>query len=297
MKHLVLALIAAALVVPAGAAAHPLGNFTVNRYAGVEVSGSRVFVRYAVDLAEIPTVQNGARFRRPGIAAQLARGLRLELDGRRARLRPLASRVTMRPGAGGLKTLRFDAVYEGGRAGRALSFRDGNFTGRIGWKEVVVRAGRGARIVTSSSPSGSASNELRSYPRDLLHAPSDTSSATAVVLPGTKDGVAPSLGDAPAERSRGGFEALVGRDGGAGVIALALVLALFWGAAHALTPGHGKAIVAADLVGSRGKARHALALGGIVTVTHTIGVFALGLVTLALSELIVPERLYPWLNL
>jgi ABC-type nickel/cobalt efflux system permease component RcnA len=117
------------------------------------------------------------------------------------------------------------------------------------------------------------------------------------VRPGTKDGVAPSLGDAPAEPSRGGFEALVGRDGGAGVIALTLVLALFWGAAHALTPGHGKAIVAAYLVGSRGRARHALALGGIVTVTHTIGVFALGLVTLALSELIVPERLYPWLNL
>jgi ABC-type nickel/cobalt efflux system permease component RcnA len=55
--------------------------------------------------------------------------------------------------------------------------------------------------------------------------------------------------------------------------------------------------VAAYLVGSRGKARHAFALGGIVTVTHTIGVFALGLVTLALSELILPEDLYPWLNL
>jgi ABC-type nickel/cobalt efflux system permease component RcnA len=81
------------------------------------------------------------------------------------------------------------------------------------------------------------------------------------------------------------------------LILLSLALALFWGAAHALTPGHGKAIVAAYLVGSRGKARHALALGGIVTVTHTIGVFALGVVTLALSELIVPEQLYPWLNL
>jgi nickel/cobalt exporter len=78
---------------------------------------------------------------------------------------------------------------------------------------------------------------------------------------------------------------------------LSLALALFWGAAHALTPGHGKAIVAAYLVGSRGKARHALALGGIVTVTHTIGVFALGVVTLALSEFVVPEDLYPWLNL
>jgi nickel/cobalt transporter (NicO) family protein len=78
---------------------------------------------------------------------------------------------------------------------------------------------------------------------------------------------------------------------------LALLLAAFWGAAHALTPGHGKAIVAGYLVGSRGKPRHAVALGVVVTVTHTIGVFALGLVTLALSAFIVPEQLYPWLTL
>jgi ABC-type nickel/cobalt efflux system permease component RcnA len=67
--------------------------------------------------------------------------------------------------------------------------------------------------------------------------------------------------------------------------------------AHALSPGHGKTIVAAYLVGQRGTPLHAAALGLIVTVTHTIGVFALGLITLALSQLIVPEQLYPWLNL
>jgi nickel/cobalt transporter (NicO) family protein len=297
VKRLMLALLAAALLAPATAVAHPLGNFTVNRYAGIEVSGSHVFVRYAVDLAEIPTLQDGAGFRRPSTATRLARGLRLELNGRRAPLQAIESRVTTRPGAGGLRTLRFDAVYDGGRAGRMLAFRDTNFPDRIGWKEVVVRGDRGARIVTSSAPSRSASDELRAYPRDLLHAPADTTAATAVVRPGTSEGVPPPLGGTPSEHRGGGFESLIGRDGGTGVIALALVLALFWGAAHALTPGHGKAIVAAYLVGSRGKARHALALGGIVTVTHTIGVFALGLVTLALSELIVPERLYPWLNL
>ncbi|TMK75210.1 MAG: high frequency lysogenization protein HflD [Actinobacteria bacterium] len=47
----------------------------------------------------------------------------------------------------------------------------------------------------------------------------------------------------------------------------------------------------------RGAPRHAVLLGLTVTVTHTIGVFALGLVTLALSAFIVPEQLYPWLNL
>jgi nickel/cobalt transporter (NicO) family protein len=78
---------------------------------------------------------------------------------------------------------------------------------------------------------------------------------------------------------------------------LLLLTAFAWGALHALSPGHGKAMVAAYLVGARGTARHAVALGATVTVTHTIGVFALGLVALALSEYVLPEDLFPWLNL
>ena len=81
------------------------------------------------------------------------------------------------------------------------------------------------------------------------------------------------------------------------MILLSLAIAAFWGAAHALTPGHGKAIVAGYLVGTKGRPVDAVLLGGIVTVTHTIGVFALGLVTLLLSQFIVPESLYPWLTL
>jgi nickel/cobalt transporter (NicO) family protein len=81
------------------------------------------------------------------------------------------------------------------------------------------------------------------------------------------------------------------------VILGSLAAALFWGAAHALSPGHGKTIITAYLVGQRGTPRHAALLGLIVTVTHTLGVFALGLVTLLLSRFIVPEHLYPWLNL
>jgi nickel/cobalt exporter len=76
-----------------------------------------------------------------------------------------------------------------------------------------------------------------------------------------------------------------------------LAAALFWGAAHALSPGHGKSIVTAYLVGQRGTPWHAALLGLIVTATHTVGVFSLGLVTLALSQFIVPDQLYPWLNL
>jgi ABC-type nickel/cobalt efflux system permease component RcnA len=81
------------------------------------------------------------------------------------------------------------------------------------------------------------------------------------------------------------------------VLVFFLLAAFAWGAMHALSPGHGKTMVAAYLVGTRGKARHAVALGATVTVTHTMGVFALGVVTLLLSQFILPEQLYPWLNL
>jgi ABC-type nickel/cobalt efflux system permease component RcnA len=96
----------------------------------------------------------------------------------------------------------------------------------------------------------------------------------------------------------GGFAALIVHDRlTVGFVLGSLFVAFFWGAAHALSPGHGKSVVAAYLVGSRGTPRHALLLGLTVTVTHTIGVFAIGLITLSLSQFIVPDRLYPWLNL
>jgi len=81
------------------------------------------------------------------------------------------------------------------------------------------------------------------------------------------------------------------------VAALALLAALVLGALHALSPGHGKTIVGAYLIGSRGTARHAAFLGFTVTVTHTLGVFALGFATLFASRYIVPERLFPILSL
>jgi ABC-type nickel/cobalt efflux system permease component RcnA len=295
----VLLAVLGALVAPAAAAAHPLGNFTVNRFSAVELSGNQVYVEYVLDLAEIPTFQDGDRVRRPGFASTMGRRLRLELDGRPAHLRVLGSRAQYRPGAGGLRTLRFEAVFAADRTGSAIEFRDTNFAGRIGWREVVVRAERGARIGSASVPAASASDELRSYPKDLLSEPLHVSSAEAEAHPGSQPGVPPRLAGQTAGGHRGGsFEALIAKDDlSLGAIILGLAIAAFWGAAHALTPGHGKAIIAGYLVGSRGKPRHAVLLGLIVTATHTAGVFALGFVTLLLSRFVVPERLYPWLTL
>jgi nickel/cobalt exporter len=290
----------AVLAVPAEAAAHPLGNFTVNRYSAVLLSGSNVYVHYVLDLAEIPTYQEGGHVHAPGFPEEVAGRLIVELDGTRVPLVSMARKLSSRPGAGGLPVLRFEAIYRAVRAMRSTTvvFRDTNFADRIGWKEIVVRADHGASIQSSTAPAESASDELRAYPKDLLRSPLDVTSARIEYEPGSGSGVPPALdsGAAP-ERPRGGFESLIGRGHvGFGVLALSLLIAAFWGAAHALTPGHGKAIVAGYLVGSRGKPGHAVLLGGIVTVTHTAGVFALGLVTLLLSRFVVPERLYPWLT-
>ncbi|HJS70716.1 MAG TPA: hypothetical protein VJ744_07890, partial [Gaiellaceae bacterium] len=300
MKRLLLVAIAlVALVWPASGGAHPLGNFTVNRYAEIVLSGDRVDVSYALDLAEIPTFQEGEAVRSPGFARRVAGDLVLEIDGRRVRLTPVEHEVTSGEGAGGLETLRFEAVFaaEGG-TGSALVFRDVNFAGRLGWREIVVTAEDGARIVSSTAPAESASDGLRAYPSDLLSSPLDVREARVEYEPGSEAGTAPSLGAGPSrERAEGRFESLVSQEElGVGVVLVSLLVAMFWGAAHALTPGHGKAIVAGYLVGSRGTPRHAVYLGLIVTATHTAGVFALGLVTLLLSRFLVPEQLYPWLT-
>jgi nickel/cobalt transporter (NicO) family protein len=163
----------------------------------------------------------------------------------------------------------------------------------------VAVPGRGT-AVRSSVPSEDPTARLTRYPRDLLGDPPDQREATFAVRAGDGAVTAPRADGSGTgtTRSRGddGFAGLLG-DGAAGLSLLLLAAAFGWGAVHALSPGHGKAMVAAYLVGTRGTPRHAVALGLTVTVTHTIGVFALGLVTLGLSAWVVPEDLYPWLNL
>jgi nickel/cobalt exporter len=273
------------------ASAHPLGNFTVNRFSRIEVSGHRLYVVYVLDLAEIPTFQAGHIDAR-AYARRIARGTELMVDGRSAALVAGATALAHPVGAGGLRTTRLEVLLRGPllSGSSAIAYRDENYADRIGWKEIVV--GKNAR---------SSSNELRVYPKNLLQSPLDVTSVHATLAP-TND--APPLlkrGSslaAPDRVADSGFATLIGRDHlGFWVVLASLAAALFWGAAHALSPGHGKSIVTAYLVGQRGTPWHAALLGLIVTATHTVGVFTLGFVTLALSQFVVPDHLYPWLNL
>jgi nickel/cobalt transporter (NicO) family protein len=302
---IVLTLIAAVFAVPATSHAHPLGDFSINHQSTVRISDDRIEVRYLLDQAEIPTVQERGLSKEELIQRkrdEVLGGLELTVDGRRV---PLAldgkGRASFPPGNGGLKTSRFDfRLVAPVDSPSAVRLQDGTFPDRVGWKAIVAEPGEGTAVRTRA-PSGDPTDGLRRYPEDLLNSPLDRREATFQVKPGDGTLVAPRTenGDFTTSRSGSdGFAALFERAAaGEGVLALLLLAAFGWGALHALSPGHGKAMVAAYLVGTKGKARHAVALGGTVTIAHTIGVFALGFVTLALSQYVLPEDLYPWLNL
>jgi len=316
VKRFAAALIAlAALLAPAAAMAHPLGNFTTNRYSRVQPSGDRVYVLYVLDMAEIPTFRERKPAANPlayasSTADRVARGIELTVAGKRLPLEAVAQRVAFPLGSGGLSTTRMQIVLRSPRIEAegqlSLRYRDTNFAGKIGWREITIQPAGGATLTASSAPTSSTSSELLAYPKSLLDTPPNVTSATARFQLGEGAGPAPEL-LSQAELSGavvvrgtqdGGFAALIAEDDlTAGFILVSLLVALFWGAAHAFSPGHGKAIVAGYLVGTKGRPRDAFMLGLIVTVTHTAGVFALGGVTLLLSAFIVPEQLYPWLNL
>ena len=183
-------------MLPALAKAHPLGNFTINRYSRIEISGNRPYVLYVLDMAEIPTFQARQDGVDPGTyVRRIAQNIHLTIGGRAVALTPVRHVLAYPNGQGGLKTTRLEIVLRGpalhsGPA--AIAYRDDNYAGRIGWKEIVVRGTHGASVVTSSAPSSSSSDELRAYPKDLLHSPLDISSATADVEPGVTPGPAPS---------------------------------------------------------------------------------------------------------
>ncbi len=368
---------------------HPMGNFSVNRYARLEPSEREIGLVYIVDFAEIPTFQEISRFpdlasdtsaeglnrnpKRSALAAELAKawapGLRLTESSRAIRLQPRQPSLEFSPGAGGLPTMKLRLNLAGswprGAATGTLEYRDTNAPERLGWREVVVRAGPGLALSGDFS-TVDRSRELTNYPADptadipqtvaaslnlrlarsapgpAVGHPAERSRASdpgpSVSEPGGWRGATPLLPlaarrrskvqefaasgkegrvprqDPPDSRSAGAgprrsasgplpvgpmkrsdrFSDLVSREHlTPGIVLLSLLIAACLGGLHALSPGHGKTVVAAYLVGSRGTAKHALLLGLVVTASHTIGVFLLGIVTLALSKAIVPEKLYP----
>jgi nickel/cobalt exporter len=359
--------------------AHPLGNFSISQYSAIRVDKETVEIRYIIDMAEIPTFQE---IQETGIVPQaedssldtylkrktemLGRGLILEVNGLSLTLFPESREIIFPPGAGGLPTMKIGILYKA-KLGDAkggeyvLSYRDGNFPGRAGWKEIIAFADPSASILNSSVPETDRSSQLNDYPTDLLNSPPQeleaklaftiTTGAASVASTAssqideriaekarTTNKVQVTRSDASLRSSNGKLlkqpaeplinspaidpdsakaddnnriqlqanqqatprnsftDLIVTQELGLGIILIALAVAVGLGAFHALEPGHGKTLVAAYLVGSRGTMKHAFLLGLIVTAAHTAGVYLLGAATLYASQYVVPEQLYPWLG-
>lgn len=310
-------------IFPQNAFAHPMGNFSVNRYSRLHVDNEAVQLLYIVDMAEIPTHAERTAMDTDGddtispqeeqrylesIAATLPAQLLLTLNGEQTAWTPGEQTIGFKPGQADLPTLRMEFTFHAALPAdgnvQELQYVDETYGDRLGWKEVIVAPSSEVELLTSDVPQDDVSNVLTEYPVDLLQNPPVVHSANLIWQPASglssqnAQQMAPETNRGLTTSSLGGdgFAELVAIELGPWAVILALLAAFGWGAAHALSPGHGKTIVAAYLVGARGTFAHALFLGATTTITHTLGVFVLGLLTFVASQYFLPERIYPWLS-
>ena len=263
----------------------------------------------------------------------LAGSLTLSVDGQAVVPTLTQAGLALPPGAGGLSTMRlvceFIVKLTDPISGAAtIAFADTSFAERIGWREIVVL---GDGVTVGSAPgtptpdAGGVSARLTAYPTNLLTTPLDERALSITVQPGgavlpawTAPDAAPlagatGTGAAGAGAANGpATSTLVSSvPGGVGedlanlvdiqdlsplAILVSLSIAFGLGVVHAVSPGHGKTIMAAYLVGAKGSSRQAVGLGLAVTISHTLGVLVLAGITLAASSVLPPERLYPILG-
>ncbi|MEU5881231.1 hypothetical protein [Spirillospora sp. NPDC047279] len=275
-----------------GVPRHPFGNFSVNRYHGLVVAPGELRVDHVQDLAEIPTAQAGARLKSDprGWAAErcaeAARSLTGTSSGRPLTFTVRSSSARLTPGQAGLPTSRVECALTARITNGPLTLQDN--ADAVGWREITARGDR-MTLTSADVPATSRSRRLTSYPSDLLSSPLSQRSAGLRIRTGgpalsdpaespvTK--ILPRGADKPAQA----FADLVAdRRLTLGFGVTAILIAIVLGAMHAVAPGHGKTIMAAYAVSQGRRARRdIITLGVTVTLTHTAGVLALGVIVLS----------------
>jgi len=338
----------AVLLVPALAAAHPLGNFTINHYTGIRVEPDRILLDVVIDQAEIPTFQARLDFDTDGdgevsdeetdagrvtACDGLKPSLALKVGGVASNLTLTEAGLTFPAGVGGLSTMRMVCGFRVDTgpiaAGTRIDYTDTSFSERLGWREIVASgsamtlAGTDGALRTKDT-----SARLTAYPTNLLtQALADTSIsivatpggatlppfdiADASPLPGggqvatagtppppagaTIPVAAPTSAPATAAGVPGGVTSgdlpsiFRTADLSPLVLLISILTAAALGAGHALTPGHGKTLMAAYLVGTRGTPLHAAGLGLSVTFSHTLGILVLAALVVGAGGILPPD--------
>jgi nickel/cobalt transporter (NicO) family protein len=328
-----------------------LGNFTINQYSDLKLNRASADVHHVIVFGQLPALRelHLADANGDGVTSQLERdayvgnlapglgaGLSLQVDGVAVPLRVTHWSSSLPTEQGGF-SLRVDVYFSAtlpaaiSSGTHNLQFSNQNYSGRMGWHEIVVESQPGIAVFAtnafSTSLTGGLANALQSLPSSgpleerSVHLSFDEGNppAGAVLLAARPGTTAPDASvsanststhvrradDAGgskesrwiARETRSLVDAISGPRLEPRIAILALLGAMLLGAVHALSPGHGKTIVGAYLIGSRGTPRHAVFLGTTVTITHTLGVFVLGFATLYASRFIVPEKLFPILSL
>ena len=260
------------------------------------------------------------------LAPDFAKSLVLTVDGVRV---PLAATrwTTSLPTEQSGFSMRLDVGYEGvlpaTAAGSAatLRFENNNYAGQIGWHEIVVRPPDAIRVFDTDAFDSSLTNglvdaltalpasgplderaiHLRYGPPSVVPEGARLIAARGQMPKGERAASSnlddPTSGEWLQKQTKRLVDLISAPDVPIPVLLFALLAALVLGALHAFSPGHGKTIVGAYLIGSRSTPRHAVILGVTVTITHTLMVFVVGALTLFASRYILPERLFPILSL
>lgn len=302
MKTLRVLAVVGLLALPLTAGAHPLGNFTINHHLAVRIGDGSMEVDYLVDLAEIPAFAeiDSLDTDRDGTASdaeltayadstcpELAEGLSFVLEGERVGLEVAGASAATLPGQNGVPTLRVQCDFMAPVGSGELTIENTNYSERIGWAEIIVISDQVP--ITTDLPGESQSAYLTSYPQGDLDSTPEVRSGLVTIGAGTTvaGAAAPLLALGSAfDSTETGFVAAV----------LAIGAALLLGTTHALAPGHGKTIVAAYLVGTRGTPRQAFLLAGATAVSHTAGVAILGVIAATASVAFEPTVFYPYLS-
>ncbi len=319
IRHLAVAIFAI-LMTTLLTVAHPLGNFSVNQFAKLEITTTQIRTRQVLELAEIPTINElriidanaDGKYTDEELQTYVSElssiyilNIAIAIDGQTVPIEIENSKAELREGSGGLSILNIgwnltSPLSSGMTAGR-VTYANKNYSDRIGWNEIFVTPAPGTSVYESNVFGNAVTDELKSYPEDSLTSALAERNATFLFSVSSPPASAKLLqtrdGKPLAVAKKDSFAALIDVPEITPWIAFIGILAAFGlGSMHAMSPGHGKTVVGAYLVGSKGTAKHAAFLGLTVTITHTLGVFALGLITLFASNFILPERLLPILG-
>lgn len=312
-------------LVAAAVAAHPLPNMRFDRTVHVRVGPTGATVRYALEVNDWTMVFDSrgliSKEEVADLTGQLAYGkkyaekkapliadaLKIELDGERLPVRP--TKVEVVPERDHLRLqFQFRAAWPPGRPAvkRTVQFEDQNFEDRSGQITLTLdRSDDGIELLEVEEPEDLRGRSPLDYkPGDEKRARRASAVFAAV---GNEAPAGPQQADSPlVVESHGQDRSLIEdvRDRGLTAVfdsglglGLMLLLAAAFGMGHAFTPGHGKTMVAAYLVGERGTVRHAVVLGMVATIAHTGSVIALAVVIYFAYGNQPPASAQGWLTL